>query len=100
MDLLNKLHGKFDDDTHFIYGHGQGEWGVDGTREDLLVMHDFLGGILEHARKGLLAGKSVEEIVAVKTIPGFPDHYVNSAWGKAAIPESIRTACEEVQSGE
>ena len=97
MDLLNKLHGRFDDDTRFIYGHGKGGWGVDGSREDLLVMHDFLGGILEHARKGLIAGKSVDDIANVKTIPGFPDHYVDSAWGKAAIPRAVKTACAEVQ---
>lgn len=93
--LLEAVHAGFSDETLFIYGHGHKGFGVTGRRADLLVMRDFLTGLLAYARTGLAAGKSLDELVAVTHLPGFPDH-VNPDW-PASLPNAIRAAATEVE---
>lgn len=72
MDYLQKAHDKFDDETIFIFGHGQGnELGkVTGSRKDLLVMKDYLSALLDFTQKEINKGKSEAETTAAESIPG------------------------------
>jgi len=94
MEVLEGTHARFDDDTVFIFGHGQP---VTGGRADLLHMRDFLGALLEYARKGAKAGKSEDEVASVEKLPGFEEHYVES-WA-VAIPNCLRAAYQEATAG-
>ena len=74
MSVMEQAHATFSDETTFIFGHGNEEYGVTGTRADLLVMRDFLGATREYVERGLASGESVESLAEIDAIPGFPDH--------------------------
>ncbi len=61
-------------DAIYVFGHGHAKFGVTGGRADLLVMRDFLSGVLAYVQKGIAAGQPKETIVAVDNLPGFPDY--------------------------
>lgn len=94
ITLLETVHGAFTDETRFIYGHGNASYGITGGRADLLVMRDFLGGLIAYVEKGIQAGQSLEEMAAIDRLPDFPEHYRESWQG--AIPRCIRTVHGEV----
>lgn len=73
--VLERIHDDFSDETVFIYGHGSAEFGITGTRADLLDARDFLSALREHVQKGITAGHSVDELL-VSGLPGF-DSYIN-----------------------
>ena len=95
MAVLEAAHAALDDETVFIFGHGQDPWGVTGTRADLLVMRDVLAGLNEHVAAGLSAGRSADEI-AVDVLPSFPDHVTDGR----TMARSIRAVLEEQQRGQ
>jgi|TARA_Y100000031_G_scaffold67470_1_gene75210 glyoxylase-like metal-dependent hydrolase (beta-lactamase superfamily II) len=63
-------------DTTFVFGHGHSGFGVVGESADLLHQRDYFTAVLDHARAGIAAGQSVEEITALESLPGFDDHGV------------------------
>ncbi|MFO7314304.1 MBL fold metallo-hydrolase [Rhodothermus marinus] len=90
---LERLHATSDDETQFIFGHGNPKYGVVGGRADLLVMRDFLEGLRRYVEAGIRAGKTAEEL-AVDRLPDFPEHYVES-WPQG-IPNAIRAVYQEL----
>lgn len=74
MDVLQRVHDDHTDDTVFIYGHGNPNAGITGTRDDLLVFRDFLGGVRDYVQAGLRDGKSTEDL-AVERLPGFEEFF-------------------------
>ncbi len=82
--LLETVHGRFSDETVFVFGHAGEGYPVIGDRSDLLVMRDFLAAarlaIVPRAADGATAA-DVEGLL----IPGF------EAWGPtpARVAEPI-----------
>jgi glyoxylase-like metal-dependent hydrolase (beta-lactamase superfamily II) len=68
---LETLHQTYDDDTRFIHGHGNPEFGVTGSRGDLLVMRDFLSALNEYVTTQRQAGASLEEMKQKEVLDGF-----------------------------
>jgi len=93
MATLEQVHDAFTDETLFIHGHGNPEFGVTGSRGDLLVMRDFLSGLNDYVATGIAEGKSINDLAAVQRVPGFPDHYLE-AWTDG-IPNAIRAVYRE-----
>lgn len=64
-------------DALYVFGHGNTapRFGVTGKRDDLLVMRDYLGALLDHTRRQIAAGKSRAEIITLEDLPGFPDFH-------------------------
>lgn len=91
--MLEQVHKDFTDETLFIYGHGNEGYGVTGTRADVLVMSEFLQGLIAYVEKGIQEGQALEELTVDK-LPGFPDHY-NANWGQA-MQRCIRTVHGEL----
>jgi cyclase len=60
--------------TLYVFGHGRPEFGVTGSREDVLLQRDFLSAVLEAAQRSLAAGRSREEATRPERLPAFPDH--------------------------
>ena len=80
-------------DTVYIFGHAGSAFPVTGSRADLVVMRDYLTALLELVRKQVAAGKSQEEILAIKDIlPGFDQH-------GPLTTGVLRPAYEEVTQG-
>ncbi len=94
MKTLETVHERFTEETLFIHGHGGKDFGVTGGRADLLVMRDFLGGLLDFARQGIAAGKSEDELAATKRLEKFPEHYMEG-WPDG-ISNGLRAAYQEL----
>lgn len=58
-------------DTQYIFGHGNRDFGIIGTNEDLRHKASFLSALLEYTQKGINEDKSVEEISDLEMLPGF-----------------------------
>jgi glyoxylase-like metal-dependent hydrolase (beta-lactamase superfamily II) len=71
VQTLETLHETYDDDTRFIFGHGNPEYGITGGRDDLLVLRDFLGSLREYVRQQRQAGASLEEMKRKEVLDGF-----------------------------
>ena len=93
---LEQLHEDHSDDTVFIFGHGSKQFGITGTRSDLLVQRDFFAALLEHVRKGLAAGKSRAEITAAESFAAFPDHVSPGTF--LSLPKCLEVAHDELTS--
>jgi glyoxylase-like metal-dependent hydrolase (beta-lactamase superfamily II) len=68
---LEAIHDRFDDETIFIFGHTNPEFGPTGDRSDLLVMRDFLAALNEYVQQQRQAGASLEEMKKKTTLDGF-----------------------------
>lgn len=95
--ILEKIHELFSNETIFIFGHGNPDYGITGKRQDVLAMRDFLSGLLEFTQKGMKQGKSKDEIAAVERLPKFTEYY--SERRKEGIPHCIKIAHDELTEG-
>jgi glyoxylase-like metal-dependent hydrolase (beta-lactamase superfamily II) len=71
---VNVLRSTADDlptDTLYIFGHGNPEYGITGSKGDVMVMSNFLESLLEYVQQGIDAGKSKEEIAKAEVLSGF-----------------------------
>ncbi len=83
-------------DAVYIFGHGNPEFGITGSRDDVRVMSDFLEALLEYTQKGIREGKSREEISSAGVIPGFED-FNAPGWG-LKLSTNIEAAYTELTS--
>jgi glyoxylase-like metal-dependent hydrolase (beta-lactamase superfamily II) len=86
-------------DTVFIFGHGNPKFGVTGKREDLLVLRDYLAGLLAYVEKRIQAGEPQERIVALDNLPGFPDFHA-APGPQNRLPLNLGVAFDELTSKE
>ena len=68
LETIAKDH---DRDTIYIFGHSKTGAPVTGSGKDLLVLRDYFTALLDVVQKGIKAGRSVDEITADWTVPGF-----------------------------
>jgi len=96
VDKLEEAHATFPADAIYVFGHGSPKFGVTGTRDDLLVMRDLLGALLEHVQQGLKTGRPRSEIIALDNLPGFPDFHVPPP---TRLPGILGTVYDELTAG-
>lgn len=97
ITVLETVVNEGDSDTHFIFGHGNPEFGVTGSADDLLHKRDFLTKLLEHTQEGLDAGKSREEITSVESFDEFPNFIAPSDF--LSLPRNLDVAYQELTEG-
>jgi glyoxylase-like metal-dependent hydrolase (beta-lactamase superfamily II) len=97
ITLLETVAGEAEPDTIFIFGHGNPEFGVTGTREDLLAKRDFLAHLLEFTQNGINAGKSLEELQETISFEEFPDVIAPSNF--LSLSRNIEAAYGELTEG-
>jgi len=73
VKTLERVAGRFDAETLFIFGHGQ-DGKVTGASKDLLRFRDYLTAALDYAQKGVATGRSKEEIAKLPALQGFTDY--------------------------
>lgn len=71
--LLDKAISTFDKDTRFICGHAGTGYDVQLKPDDLRSFGDYLGNVLKFTEGEIIAGKTKEEILKAKEIPGSPE---------------------------
>lgn len=73
ITTLESVADDYPADAIYIFGHGNSEYGITGSKADLMVKRDFLAALLDYTQKGIDAGKSVEELKNVETLDGFEE---------------------------
>jgi len=89
LELAQK---KFDKDTIFVFGHAFDPEKVIGTREDLKAMQNFLEKLADFVQTSIKAGKTRDEILQAKSIPGITD------WQGDGINRGLEAAYQEFSS--
>jgi cyclase len=95
VKVLEDVAKTYPADAIYVFGHGNPKFGVTGVRDDLLVMRDYFHAILDHVQKGIAAGKTKDEIVALDNLPGFPDFHVQPPQANR-LPGNLAVAYDEL----
>jgi glyoxylase-like metal-dependent hydrolase (beta-lactamase superfamily II) len=84
-------------DTVYIFGHAAEGLPITGSSTELLQFRDYLGGVLAFVERNVAAGRSREEVLAMRApLAGF------EAWGPFGQPgprDALTVAYEEVTTG-
>lgn len=92
IKVLDKVIKKSDKNTQFIFGHSLRPGEETGTAEDLKLFQDYLGKVLRFAETELKAGKSKEEFIQNKAVPGVTE------WQGDGLERPLTAAYEEVSA--
>lgn len=97
MAVLDRTAAVHASDTIYIFGHANTGLPVTGTRRDLARFRDYLGAVLDFAAAQVRAGKSREEILAMRDpLPGFETF---GRFGAPGARDALTCAYEEVTAG-
>lgn len=88
--LLDKAIATFNKDTQFICGHAAPGYDFVIKPDDLKAFGDYLGNLLKFTEGEIKAGKSKEEIIKAKEIPGSPE------WKDGNIERPLTAAYTEL----
>ncbi len=92
IQIMQKAQKTFHKDTLFIFGHAADPEKVTGSKEDLAGFEDYLKKLLDFVDSQIKAGKTKEEIIKVKDIPGV-------SWKNSGAERSLTAAYEELTAG-
>ncbi len=98
INVLETVYAEADDETLFIFGHGNPDFGVTGNREDVMVKRDFLTKLLEYTEAAIQEGRSREEITDLDQFEEFPDF--SSLGGSLNLSRNIDVAYLELTNEE
>lgn len=93
IKLLDKTISTFDKDTQYICGHAAAGYDITIKADDLKLYGDYLGNLLRFTEGEIKAGKTKEEIIKAKDIPGSPE------WKGDGIDRPLTAAYIELTSG-
>ena len=95
--LLQQVVNAHARDTIYIFGHASTGLPVTGSSTDLLQFRDYLGAVITFVERQVTAGRSREEVLAMRDpLAGF------EAWGpfgQASARDPLTVAYEEVMAG-
>jgi len=91
--VLDKIQQEFDNDTLFVFGHAFDPEKVTGNKADLKAMQDYLKNLLAFVNSQIKVGKSKDEIMKAKAIPGVTE------WQGDGIERGLQSAYEEEIEG-
>lgn len=89
---LEMAQKKFDKDTLFVFGHAFDPLKVTGDMEDIKAMQNYMEKLADFVQGSIKDGKSKEEILQAKSIPGVTD------WQGDGINRSLEAAYQEFTS--
>lgn len=88
--LLDKAIATFDTNTQFVCGHAAEGYDVLLKSDDLKAFGDYLGNVLKFTESEIRSGKTKEEILKAKEIPGSPE------WKGSGIDRPLSAAYSEL----
>jgi len=86
---LEMAQKKFDKDTLFVFGHAFDPQKVTGNMEDIKAMQNFMEKLADFVQSSIKAGKTKDEILQAKSIPGVTD------WQGDGINRGLEAAYQE-----
>ncbi len=89
ISVLQKTRSQFDNETIFIFGHAADTEKVTGNQQDIIAFEDYLQKLLAFVEGEIKSGKTKEEIIKNKEIPGV-------SWKATGAERSILAAYEEL----
>ncbi|MEP7250798.1 MAG: MBL fold metallo-hydrolase [Ginsengibacter sp.] len=92
LNVLAMSMKKFDSKTKYVFGHSGEGYEVTGKKDDLQAFHDYLGNVLKFVGDGIKVGKTKEEILTAKEIPG------SSEWKGDGIERALGAAYDELST--
>ena len=90
IEVLEKSKNTFDNGTMFVFGHAFDPEQVTGNKNDLTAMQNYLSKLLRFVDREIRSGKSKEEIIKEKSIPGLKE------WRGDGIERGLQAAYEEL----
>lgn len=90
ITVLDNVLSTFDNDTIFIFGHAFDPEKVTGNKDDIKAMQNYLAKLLQFVDGEIKSGKSKEEILKNKSIPGVTE------WQGDGIERGLTAAYEEL----
>ncbi len=93
ITVLQKINEKFSDDTQFVFGHANDKYSVVGTKADIKAFENYLTQLLAFVQNAVKEGKTKEEILKTKIIPG------NTEWTGDGVERGISAAYTEIVEG-
>lgn len=93
ITVLDKTISTFDNDTVFVFGHAFDPEKITGTKEDVKAMRDYLSKLVDFVTQQIKAGKSKDEVIKEKSIPGVTE------WQGDGIERGLQAAYEELAEG-
>jgi cyclase len=75
IGILENIAKDYPADAIYVAGHANPKFSVTVERDQLLVLRDYLTGLLEYTQKEITAGKSKGEVATLENLPGFPDFH-------------------------
>ncbi len=91
IQVLQKAQKTFNKDTLFIFGHAGDPEKVTGSKTELADFQDYLEKLLTFVDGEIKAGKTRDEIIKVKDIPGV-------SWKNSGADRSLSAAYDELTS--
>ncbi|MFI5156646.1 MAG: MBL fold metallo-hydrolase [Chitinophagales bacterium] len=88
--VLDKAIHTFNNETIFVFGHAFDPEKITGNKEDLKAMQDYLSKMLVFVGNQIKAGKTKEEILKEKSIPGVTE------WQGDGIERGLDATYEEL----
>jgi glyoxylase-like metal-dependent hydrolase (beta-lactamase superfamily II) len=93
VSVLDKAMKKYDNDTLFIFGHAFDPDKVTGNKADLKAMQDYLSHMQDFVGGWIKAGKSKEDLLKEKSIPGVTE------WQGDGVERGLQATYEEMTAG-
>ena len=96
MTVLERTPKDHSNDTIYIFGHANTNLPVTGSQADLAKFREYLGAVLAFVEAQVKAGKSRDEVLAMRDpLPGFEAY---GRFGQASPRDPLTVAYEEVTS--
>jgi glyoxylase-like metal-dependent hydrolase (beta-lactamase superfamily II) len=97
MQILDRVPKDHSSDTVYIFGHANAGLPVVGSDKDLAVFREYLGALLAFVEAQVKAGKSRDEVLAMRDpLKGFETF---GRFGQANARDPLTCAYEEVTTG-
>ncbi len=89
--VMEKTRKTFDKDTLFVFGHGATPEKITGTLDDVAAFENYLQILLAFVAGEIKSGKTRDEIIKLKEIPGL-------SWQANGAERSLTAAYDELTS--
>lgn len=94
ITTLEKVSKELPSDAMYIFGHGNSNYGITGSKEDLMVKRDFLQALLDYTASGIAAGTSKEALMEKEVLDGF-EAFKAPGW-RLPLSANINVAYQEL----